>query len=57
MMRSKVRMFLRHTWLVAVLGTLFIVGLVWAGGALSTVDARRSVTLAALAPLGEVPGK
>jgi TRAP-type uncharacterized transport system substrate-binding protein len=31
MMRSKVRMFLRHTWLVAILGTLFIVGLVWVG--------------------------
>jgi TRAP-type uncharacterized transport system substrate-binding protein len=31
MMRSKVRMFLRHTWLLAVLGTLIIVGLVWAG--------------------------
>jgi TRAP-type uncharacterized transport system substrate-binding protein len=31
MMRSKVRMFLRHTWLVAFIGTALIVGLVWAG--------------------------
>jgi TRAP-type uncharacterized transport system substrate-binding protein len=31
MMRSKVRMFLRHTWLVAFLGTALIVALVWVG--------------------------
>ena len=32
------------------------VGLVWAGGSLSECDRRRSVTLAALAPLADVPG-
>jgi hypothetical protein len=31
MVRSRVRMFLRHTWLVAILGTLIIVGVVTAG--------------------------
>ena len=31
MVRSRVRTFLRHTWLVAILGTLLIVSLVWAG--------------------------
>ncbi len=31
MVRSRVRMFLRHTWLVAILGTLLMVGVVWAG--------------------------
>jgi TRAP-type uncharacterized transport system substrate-binding protein len=30
MVRSRVRMFLRHTWLVAITGTLLILGLVWA---------------------------
>jgi TRAP-type uncharacterized transport system substrate-binding protein len=30
MVRSKVRMFLRHTWLVTVLGTVLLVGGVWA---------------------------
>ena len=31
MVRSRVRMFLHHTWLVAVLGTLILVGVLWAG--------------------------
>jgi hypothetical protein len=31
MVRSRVRMFLRHTWLVAILGTVLIGVLVWAG--------------------------
>jgi len=31
MVRSKVRMFLRHTWLVAICGTGLIVALVWGG--------------------------
>ncbi len=31
MVRSRVRMFLRHTWLVAILGTILIGALVWAG--------------------------
>jgi TRAP-type uncharacterized transport system substrate-binding protein len=30
MVRNRVRMFLRHTWLVAITGTLLILGLVWA---------------------------
>ena len=30
MVRSRVRMFLRHTWLVSILGTAVIVALVWA---------------------------
>jgi TRAP-type uncharacterized transport system substrate-binding protein len=29
-MRNRLRMFLRHTWLVAVLGTLGVIGAVWA---------------------------
>ena len=32
------------------------VGLVWAGGGLATIDRKRSVALAALAPLAAVPG-
>jgi TRAP-type uncharacterized transport system substrate-binding protein len=31
MVRSRVRMFLRHTWLVAILGTILIGAMVWAG--------------------------
>jgi cytoskeletal protein RodZ len=31
MVRNRVRMFLRHTWLVAVLGTILIGVLIWAG--------------------------
>jgi TRAP-type uncharacterized transport system substrate-binding protein len=31
MVRSRVRMFLRHTWLVAILGTVLIGVLIWAG--------------------------
>jgi TRAP-type uncharacterized transport system substrate-binding protein len=30
MVRSRVRMFLRHTWLVTILGTLIFVGAIWA---------------------------
>jgi TRAP-type uncharacterized transport system substrate-binding protein len=31
MVRNRVRMFLRHTWLVTILGTIAVGGLVWAG--------------------------
>ena len=31
MVRNKVRLFLRHTWLVTVCGTLALVGAIWAG--------------------------
>jgi TRAP-type uncharacterized transport system substrate-binding protein len=31
MVRSRMRMFLRHTWLVAIVGTLIAAGAVWAG--------------------------
>src|SRR5580692_1245687 len=31
MVKSRVRMFLRHTWLVTILGTIVIGALVWAG--------------------------
>ncbi len=31
MVRSRVRMFLRHTWLVAILGTILLGAMVWAG--------------------------
>ncbi len=31
MVRNRVRMFLRHTWLVTVLGTLVLIGALWAG--------------------------
>jgi TRAP-type uncharacterized transport system substrate-binding protein len=31
MVRNRVRMFLRHTWLVTILGTMVLVGAVWAG--------------------------
>ena len=31
MVRNRVRMFLRHTWLVAILGTILIGALIWAG--------------------------
>ena len=31
MVRSRVRMFLRHTWLVAILGTILIGAMIWAG--------------------------
>jgi len=31
MMRNRMRMFLRHTWLVTILGTLALGGMVWAG--------------------------
>ncbi len=31
MVRSRVRMFLRHTWLVTLLGTMIVFGAVWAG--------------------------
>jgi TRAP-type uncharacterized transport system substrate-binding protein len=31
MVRNKVRMFLRHTWLITIIGTLLLVGAVWVG--------------------------
>ena len=31
MVRSRVRMFLRHTWLVTILGTIVLGGAIWAG--------------------------
>jgi TRAP-type uncharacterized transport system substrate-binding protein len=36
MMRNRVRMFLRHTWLVTILGTIVLVGVVWAAFYYST---------------------
>jgi TRAP-type uncharacterized transport system substrate-binding protein len=36
MMRNRVRMFLRHTWLVTVLGTIVLAGIVWAAFYYST---------------------
>ncbi len=36
MVRSRVRMFLRHTWLVTFLGTVAVGGLLWAGFYVST---------------------
>jgi TRAP-type uncharacterized transport system substrate-binding protein len=36
MMRNRVRMFLRHTWLVTILGTTALVGVVWAAFYYST---------------------
>lgn len=36
MVRSRVRMFLRHTWLVTILGTIVLAGLFWAGFYFST---------------------
>ncbi len=38
LMRNRFRMFLRHTWLVTVLGTIVLVGLVWAAFYYSTRD-------------------
>jgi TRAP transporter TAXI family solute receptor len=35
-MRSRVRMIVRHTWLLAILGTAIVVGLVWVGFYIST---------------------
>ena len=36
MMRNRFRMFLRHTWLVTILGTILLVGVVWAAFYYST---------------------
>jgi TRAP-type uncharacterized transport system substrate-binding protein len=36
MMRNRVRMFLRHTWLVTILGTVVLAGVVWAAFYYST---------------------
>jgi TRAP-type uncharacterized transport system substrate-binding protein len=36
MMRNRVRMFLRHTWLVTILGTIVLAGVVWAAFYYST---------------------
>jgi len=36
MMRNRVRMFLRHTWLVTILGTIVLAGIVWAAFYYST---------------------
>src|SRR5580692_2922558 len=36
MMRNRVRMFLRHTWLVTILGTVALGGVVWAAFYYST---------------------
>src|SRR5580700_10166732 len=36
MMRNRFRMFLRHTWLVTILGTIALVGIVWAAFYYST---------------------
>ncbi|HEY3791849.1 MAG TPA: hypothetical protein VGM09_08460, partial [Bradyrhizobium sp.] len=49
MMRNRFRMFLRHTWLVTVLGTIVLVGLVWAAFYYST---RNTVMRIAAGPNG-----
>jgi TRAP-type uncharacterized transport system substrate-binding protein len=36
MMRNRVRMFLRHTWFVTILGTIVLAGIVWAAFSYST---------------------
>jgi TRAP-type uncharacterized transport system substrate-binding protein len=36
MMRNRVRMFLRHTWFVTILGTIVLAGVVWAAFSYST---------------------
>ena len=38
MMRNRFRMFLRHTWLVTILGTIALVGVIWAAFYYSTRD-------------------
>ncbi len=51
MVRSRVRMFLRHTWLVTILGTLVVGGLIWTGIYLTT---RPTVMRIAAGPAGSV---
>ena len=42
-MRSRVRMIVRHTWLLAILGTVIVVGLVWVGFYISTEAERMRI--------------
>ncbi len=42
-MRSRVRMIVRHTWLLAILGTAIVVGLVWVGFYISTEAERMRI--------------
>jgi TRAP transporter TAXI family solute receptor len=45
-MRNRLRMILRHTWLVAVIGTLVVVGAVWAAFYLTTEAERLRIAAA-----------
>ncbi len=54
MVRNKVRLFLRHTWLVTILGTLLIGGAVWVGFYLTT---KAETLRIAAGPAGSVDAK
>ena len=45
-MRNRMRMILRHTWLVAVLGTLVVIGAVWAAFYITTEAERLRIAAA-----------